>query len=198
MVLLERGDAREELGRVDPALMTDDVVHPKGIFTSTADIKIKNQVMRSAMVFGAKKFDAFIVLTNGNIKDWKGVDCMVIPNPSPFNTKGVDFVKSDSKTVIAVGSQSYNKGYDLLFLIWKIVHQVYPDWQLKIYGKENLALNLQEKISSLNLQKSVFLKQPISKIENAYKSAAIYVMPSRSEGFGMVLISLKIILKFYC
>ena len=39
IAVVERGDAREERGRVDPALLTDDVVHPEGIATLTENIK---------------------------------------------------------------------------------------------------------------------------------------------------------------
>ena len=39
MALIERGDAREELGRFDPALLTEDVGQPEGIDTSTENIE---------------------------------------------------------------------------------------------------------------------------------------------------------------
>jgi glycosyltransferase involved in cell wall biosynthesis len=150
--------------------------------------KVKNYCQKSIMVWGAKQFDNFIVLTNGNKKDWQGVNCTVIPNPTPFETNEIDLHIVKDKTVLAVGTQSYNKGYDRLFLSWQLVHKKHPDWKLKIYGKENLALNLQNEIDALNLQKSVVLEKPIANIEEAYKKASIYAMPSRSEGFGMVLI----------
>lgn len=140
------------------------------------------------MVFSAKKFDAFIILTEGNKKDWKSVCCTVIPNPSPFSNKNTSLIENKENVVLAVGSQSYNKGYDRLFLSWKIIQKQHPYWQLKIYGKENLALKLQKEINELNLQKSIFLEKPIKKIEEIYNKASIFVLPSRSEGFGMVLI----------
>ncbi len=139
------------------------------------------------MVFGAKKFDAFVVLTNGNKKDWPNVECTVIPNPSPFNIFN-DWNKYNKKVVLAVGSQSYNKGYDRLIKIWDIVHKKHPDWKLKIFGKTTKKLNLQHEIDLLGLNKTILLHKPVQNIEDQYKEASIYVMPSRSEGFGMVLI----------
>jgi glycosyltransferase involved in cell wall biosynthesis len=41
---------------------------------------------------------------------------------------------------------------------------------------------------ALNLQHSVHFYEPVKNIEEKYASASIYAMPSRSEGFGMVLI----------
>jgi len=151
-------------------------------------VKIKNYIQKSMMVWGAKKFHAFIVLTQGNKKDWRGVNCTVIANPTPFKNTDTSLNVIKNKTVLAVGSQSYNKGHDRLFLSWQLVHKKFPDWKLKIYGKENPSLNLQKEINKLNLQQSILLKKPIENIEEAYKKASIYVMPSRSEGFGMVLI----------
>ncbi|MCF6168482.1 glycosyltransferase family 4 protein [Lutibacter sp.] len=139
------------------------------------------------MVFGAKKFDAFVVLTKGNKKDWPNVECIIIPNLSPF--KVVEkLVKKEEKVVLAVGSQSYNKGYDRLIKIWNIVHKKHPDWKLKIFGKITKNLNLQQEIDLLGLNKIILLHKPVQNIEDQYKEASIYVMPSRSEGFGMVLI----------
>lgn len=135
----------------------------------------------------ARKFNAFIILTNGNKKDWPKLNCVVIPNPSPFQ----DIVKknnSKEKLVLAVGSQDFNKGYDRLIDIWKIVHFKYPNWRLEIYGKQKQNLNLKTKIKQMDLSKTILLGNPVKQIEEKYKKAAIYVMTSRSEGFGMVLI----------
>lgn len=148
---------------------------------------IRNNVEQKLMVFGAKKFDAFVVLTKGNKKDWPNVECIIIPNPSPF--KVVEkLVKKREKVVLAVGTQSYNKGYDRLIKIWNIVHKKHPDWKLKIFGKTTKNLNLQQEIDLLDLNKTIVLHKPVQNIEDQYNEASIYVMPSRSEGFGMVLI----------
>ena len=138
------------------------------------------------MVFGAKRFDSFVVLTEGNKEDWPNVNCTVIPNPSPFPPSNETLSKE--KTILAVGSHSYNKGYDRLINVWRIVSEKFPQWKLKIYGKPNKALKLQETINKFGLKESLLLKNPIKNIQELYKKASIFVMPSRSEGFGMVLI----------
>ena len=63
MVQFERGDARDELGRFDPALLTEDVVHPEGIATSTEIIKIKNQVPEEPILTGPLFSAALVVLS---------------------------------------------------------------------------------------------------------------------------------------
>ncbi len=138
------------------------------------------------MLFGAKKFNAFIVLTKGNINDWPKINCTVVPNPSPFEIGKIEY--KNEKIVLVVGTQSFNKGYDRLIDIWRGINKKHPDWKLKIFGKQNLKKELGEKIDRLKLKESIQLNDPIKNIEDEYKKASIFAMSSRSEGFGMVLI----------
>lgn len=129
-------------------------------------------------------FSYVILLTQGNLKEWSLKNTMVIPNPLSFYSEKSSELKN--KKVIAVGSHSYNKGYDRLIEIWNRIEKDFPDWSLEIYGKsangkyENLA-------RELNL-KNINFYSPVSNIEDQYLDASVFVLPSRSEGFGMVLI----------
>lgn len=131
------------------------------------------------------RFDSFVVLTPTNIKEWKGKNVISIPNPLSFES--VDKSNLESHKVIAVGSHSYNKGYDTLINIWKDIELLYPSWTLDIYGRidENRTyVDLSEKLGL----KNIYFHMPVSNIEDKYKESSIMVLPSRSEGFGMVLI----------
>ncbi len=145
---------------------------------------IKGKLIRMLMHRQISKFDRFVVLTNGNLKEWNQPNVMVIPNPLSFYPEKSSELKN--KKVIAVGSHSYNKGYDRLIEIWNRTEKDFPDWSLEIYGKsangkyENLA-------EELNL-KNIKFYSPVSNIEEKYLDASVFVLPSRSEGFGMVLI----------
>lgn len=131
-----------------------------------------------------KKFTKIVILTEGHREEWQIKNLMVIPNPAPFKS----FQKSSlqNRKIIAVGSFSFNKGYDLLLKIWAKIEPVFPDWQLNIYGK-NTFQNLQKEAEKLNL-KNINFNDPVVNIEEKYLEASIFVLPSRSEGFGMVLI----------
>jgi len=157
-------------------------INKKSFFKSLM-IRIEHKLM----IFGAKQFNSFVILTNGNKNDWPKVNCTVIPNPSPFSTNS-DTTNNPGNIVLAVGSQSYNKGFDRLIDIWSIVHEHHPNWRLEIFGKRNNALKLQYSINQLGLEENIFLNDAVENIEEQYKKASILVMPSRSEGFGMVLI----------
>ncbi len=153
----------------------------KGLFT-----QFKDAMLHYTMQNRAKSFDKFVVLTNGNLKEWKSNNVEVIPNPlSFFSNDSSDY---NSKRIIAVGSHSYNKGYDLLLTSWSKVVQKHPDWILDIFGKKDRLETFVKLSNTLHLEQNVIFHDPVIDIEKKYLEASIMVLPSRSEGFGMVLI----------
>lgn len=149
-------------------------------FMSYFKHKLVHLIMKSQM----KNFAKFVILTESNKKEWKGNNLVVIPNPTPYWPDLTS--KLDKNKIIAVGSHSYNKGYDRLLNIWKKIEEEQKEWELHIYGQwhQSTFIELAEK---LQLQ-SVFFHRPIISIHDAYLESSILVFPSRSEGFGMVLI----------
>lgn len=135
----------------------------------------------------AANFSKFIVLTKGNIKEWKSLsNCMVIANPTSFYP--TESSALTNKKVIAVGKQGYQKGYDRLLQAWQSVNQKHPEWQLEIYGAIAPEQKLQQQAEQLQIAESVSFYPPEKNIQSKYLDASIYVMSSRYEGFGMVLI----------
>ncbi len=134
----------------------------------------------------ASTFDSFVVLTKGNLKEWNSTNLKVIGNPLSFYPKGS--ASLNEKTVVAVGSHSYNKGYDLLLEAWVLVTNKFPDWKLSIYGKIDSNRTYLKLANELHLTKSVLFFDPVANIQSTYLNSSILVLPSRSEGFGMVLI----------
>ncbi|WP_047414411.1 glycosyltransferase family 4 protein [Cellulophaga sp. Hel_I_12] len=139
------------------------------------------------MDFGANFYDRFVVLTNGNKKEWKLNNIAVIPNPLSFYPPEEEISTVTNKKVLAVGKQSFQKGYDRLLQSWKIVQDTHPDWELDIYGTISEKEALPELAKALGIENSVHFYAPVKNIASKYKEASIYVMSSRYEGFGMVL-----------
>lgn len=144
--------------------------------------KLKWKLMSSL----ARNFSKFVVLTQGNTQEWSRLtNIEVIPNPTSFYPHEPSFL--EHKKVLAVGKQSYQKGYDRLLKSWQIVEQTYSDWHLDIFGKIDPYYALPELSKMLSLQNVKFYP-PDQNIENQYMHASICVLSSRYEGFGMVLI----------
>lgn len=141
-------------------------------------IKVKWALMEKL----AKKFDRFIVLTEGNKKEWRSLkNITVISNPLPFKSNEISTHKS--KIAICVGKISYQKGQDILVKAWEKVHEQHPDWELHLYGNENTKF-----LNTKKLKNNIIFFPPEKEIQKKYFNSSIYVMSSRFEGFGMVLI----------
>ena len=87
-----------------------------------------------------------------------------------------------------MGRLTEQKGFDLLIPIWKIVSESYPDWRLVIVGEGEQKAMLEEEIRIRNLRERVEIRPFTRSIVPVYLESSVYVMPSRYEGFPMVLI----------
>jgi glycosyltransferase involved in cell wall biosynthesis len=139
------------------------------------------------MNFGGALYDNFVVLTNGNKKEWELNNLSVIPNPLSFYPDTDQLSNLQNKKVLAVGKHSFQKGFDRVIKSWKSVSEKYPGWELNIYGTINESMGLEKLVNSLNLGDSINLFPPEKNIADKYQEASLYVMSSRYEGFGMVL-----------
>lgn len=148
--------------------------------------KLKSKAKFALMNYGAKKYDKFVVLTNDNLNEWNLNNLAVISNPLSFNPSNTSNLKN--KKALVVGRHAFQKGYDRLLEIWKIVTKNHPNWELDIYGKFDDEQTYIKLSKELNIENSVHFFPPIKDIESKYNEASMYLMTSRFEGFGMVLI----------
>lgn len=148
--------------------------------------KLFSRFKLKMMDYLSGQFSAFVVLTQTNTSEWNGKNVHVIPNPLSFypNEKST----LTHKKVLAVGKQSHQKGYDRLLRSWKIVHEKHPDWTLGIYGKKEASLGFEQQAETLGIAKTVRFFDPEKDIIKKYLESSVYVLSSRFEGFGMVLI----------
>lgn len=148
--------------------------------------KVKNYIFLKREEKLLNKYDEFLVLTEEDKKQYGNNKIKVINNPLTFYPKETSNLKN--KKAISVGRLENQKGYDLLIEIWKKVVERYPNWTLDIYGEGQLRKELQEKINNYKLKNHIFLRGREKNIQERYLESSIYVMSSRYEGFGMVLI----------
>ena len=134
-----------------------------------------------------RKLDKFVVLTDSAVHDWPELDNVrMIPDPLTIDVSSR--VSSDRHRVIAVGRYSDEKGHDLLLRVWSLVEKACPDWQLDVYGPGDRTSYL-KMMDDLSIDKSrCHLNDNITDVENEYYKSSIFVHPSRSEGFGLVIV----------
>lgn len=115
---------------------------------------------------------------------------VVMPNPL-FLTPIINLPVKE-KIVLAAGriDDWHYKGFDILLKAWGTIAKQYPDWTLEIAGegkKEDLEL-LQNIVRKSNVENQVKFLGYQKNIVDRYKQSAIFVLSSRYEGFGLVLI----------
>ena len=148
--------------------------------------KVRTNFIHTLKKIGIKKYDRFVVETRESVAEWEVKNTIVIPNPLWFATEKASALKN--KKAIAVGRHVYEKGFDRMLEIWKKVIAKHPDWILEIYGKSSENFTLQSLAKSLNISDNVVFYEPVQDIDKKYLEASFYLMTSRFEGFGMVLI----------
>ncbi len=97
----------------------------------------------------------------------------------------------NDQSVLIVGRMSSSeryKGHDELLECWSEVLRVVPDAQLIVAGRGDDLERLQSKAGELGLQNHVVFTGFVSEetLEALRKRVAVFAMPSRGEGFGLV------------
>lgn len=138
-----------------------------------------------------KWFDHVTVLTKRDkeITDAKGLkNVSVLYNPL-FLPVREQIDRNKEKTILAVGRLDVwqIKGFDVLVKAWDRICDKYPDWRLKIVGGGSD--KIREMLYALMTHPDrMEIKQFTSDIVNEYRKAEVFVLSSRCEGWGLVLV----------
>lgn len=97
--------------------------------------------------------------------------------------------QGNSKRFLAVGRFSrLHKGFDLLIDAFHLFAKKNDDWMLDIVGEGPEEELYHQKIAEYGLEKRIFIHPFTNNIQEFYSNAQIYVLSSRWEGFGLVLV----------
>ena len=143
-----------------------------------------------SLVGKLKRLDQLVVLTDKSKASWPELsNVTVIPNPITIEVKSEE-VKSEkcSKRIVTIGRYAYQKGYDLLLQAWSEVEKHYPDWFLDIYGQGDQT-SYRQLMADLGIDTNrCHLNDPVEDVVDVYQNSSVFVLSSRFEGFGMVLV----------
>jgi len=134
-----------------------------------------------------RKLDQLVVLTEKDKESWKELNNVTtIPDPLSFEPSSASSMTE--KRVVAVARYSHEKGIDLLLKAWAEVEKRCYEWRLDVYGDGNRE-TYEELIGQLQIDRSrCCLHGRTNDVERAYVQSSLFVLSSRFEGFGMVIV----------
>ena len=132
-----------------------------------------------------------VLLTQHDANSWDGLaKTVVIPNSLPFYPPHGS--SCENKQVIFVGRLNEQKGLEYLVDTWMKVNQKHPDWVLHVFGDGEQKQLLLQMIKEAGLECAIIVNQPTPMIMEMYLESSIFLLTSRFEGFGMVIIEAMI------
>lgn len=134
---------------------------------------------------------SMVAVSNGVLESFPKYmrrNAVVIPNP--INSIKINRIQSkrERKTIIGIGRLTYQKGFDLLIRAFGRIKEKHSDWDLVIYGEGPLRNDMEKIVTDLNLQKRIKLLGLVTDPAEKLSAADIFVLSSRFEGFGIVII----------
>ena len=182
------------LNGIDDGSFKIGELHVNRVNYRNIDTKNSNVVKRlfakmwmDSLLGHLKRLDKMVVLTDSALKDWPELCNVVkIPDALPFkiDAKG----ELTDKRIISIGRYAFDKGNDLLLQAWAIIEKQMPEWTLEIYGNGEKE-PYQKQMVDLGIdQQRCQLHGPVTDVKKEYLSSSVFVLPSRFEGFGLVII----------
>lgn len=165
-------------------------------FNAKIDLGLRSRrVARKLSVWMA---DKIVVLSEKDKEYWrKDLKCpddklVRIYNVNPAlgssNNKGAD-KSTVNRRVLAAGRLKHQKGFDLLIQAWGTIPEAQRNgWSLRICGEGNDRVMLEHLIETFGLAKEVQLVGQVADIAREYEGADLFVLSSRFEGFGLVVL----------
>jgi glycosyltransferase involved in cell wall biosynthesis len=135
-----------------------------------------------------RALDVLTVLTAADAADYAPVSRRVERIPNAVPRLGGANAALDAEVVVAAGRLETQKGFDLLIEAWERVAARRPGWQLRIYGSGPRRAELRRMILERGLYDRVLLMGRTRHMGEALAEASLFVLSSRFEGFGMVIV----------
>ncbi len=145
------------------------------------------KVWSASLLRHLRRLDTLVVLTEKDREAWVELDnVQVIPDPLSLQPSNISH--QTSKRVVAIARYSHEKGIDLLLQAWALVEKQTDDWRLDVYGDGDRSC-YEQQARELELDKSRYqLHGRTNEVEKAYVDSDLFVLSSRFEGFGMVIV----------
>ena len=142
-------------------------------------------------VYQFRKLDDVVLLCKHDAETYHNYDPIFKPTIiyNPLTLEPGNVSKGKTKRFLAVGRFSHrHKGFDLLIEAFHLFAQKDKEWCLDIVGEGVEEKLYRELIEKYQLVDRVVIHPFTNHIQDYYSQAQVYVLSSRWEGFGLVLV----------
>lgn len=142
-------------------------------------------------VYQFRKLDDVVLLCQHDAETYYHYDPLFRPTViyNPLTLKPGSPAEGNSKRFLAVGRFARkHKGFDLLIEAFHLFAMKNNEWMLDIVGEGIEEKLYRELIKEYHLENRVFIHPFTNQIQDYYSQAQVYVLSSRWEGFGLVLV----------
>ena len=106
----------------------------------------------------------------------------VLPNPlNPEFIQGI-YEGEKEKKLVMVGRIDRNKNQKLVIDAFSAIAKNYPEYVLEIWGDGEDYKSLKTYVSSLGLEKQIFMPGATGKVKDKIEKASLYILSSNTEG----------------
>ena len=119
---------------------------------------------------------------------WRVERVSVVPNPAPTIAAAPPPMRDRPPLVLAVGSLRDIKDHHTLLEAWALARARHGGWQLVVLGEGPNRAGLADTVRRLELADTVTMPGWAADVLAHMQRASIFVLPSRVEGFGNVLV----------
>jgi len=146
---------------------------------------------RVARRVAARFADRVVVLTDSDKAAWERKygthNAVRVWNPVTIETGGEPSPLA-AKRFLAAGRLVEQKGFDMLLDAWAATACRHDGWSLRIVGSGWMEGILRAQIERLGMAESVEMLPATGDMARMYREASCFVLSSRFEGFGLVLL----------
>lgn len=147
--------------------------------------------LRRHYVFQLQKLDSMVVLCRHDAESYCRYDALCRPTViyNPLTLSPGQPADGTSRRFLAVGRFSHrHKGFDLLIDAFRLFAQKDSEWSLDIVGEGPEEQLYRRNIAEYGLEQRIRIHPFTADIQSYYSQAQVYVLSSRWEGFGLVLV----------
>lgn len=176
--------ARNRSIRKPPIIMTDHNAYER---PASAPMSFRLKLQKFYL---NRLFDKVTVLTNRDKeitsqRNLNNIETLY----NPLFLKSVEHLPHKENIVLAVGriDSWHYKGFDILIKAWNKIYNQVPEWKLRIVGKGS-DKNIKYLKGLVKDEDSIEFIEYTSDIQRYYSTASIFVLSSRYEAWGLVLL----------